>query len=132
MEYKEILKLKEMLEKANIPFKFTDDLFNTKSIHIELRQQIQDLIKDQYPAYSIQIIKNSKVLCDAIENTLSYGNEEDLLEIMGGLTEEEQENDSVLGYLTAKEVFKRFKYCYEHSTSVYVEKGGIKNGRKTT
>jgi hypothetical protein len=131
MEYKEILKLKEMLEKANIPFKFTDDLFNTKSIHIELRQQIQDLIKDQYPAYSIQIIKNSKVLCDAIENTLSYGNEEDLLEIMGGLTEEEQENDSVLGYLTAKEVFKRFKYCYEHSTSVYVEKGGIKNGRKT-
>lgn len=132
MEYKEILKLKKMLEKANIPFKFTDDFFNTKSIHIELRQQIQDLIKDQYPAYSIQIIKNSKVLCDAIENTLSYGNEEDLLEIMGGLTEEEQENDSVLGYLTAKEVFKRFKYCYEHSTSVYVEKGGIKNGRKTT
>lgn len=118
MEYKEILKLKEMLEKANIPFKFTDDLFNTKSIHIELRQQIQDSIKDQYPAYSIQIIKNGKVLCDAVEHTLSYGNKEDLLEIMGGLTEEEQENDSVLGYLTAKEVFKRFKYCYEHSTSV--------------
>lgn len=132
MEYKEILKLKEMLEKANIPFKFTDDLFNTKSIHIELRQQIQDAIKDQYPAYSIQIIKNGKVLCDAVEHTLSYGNKEDLLEIMGGLTEEEQENDSVLGYLTAKEIFKRFKYCYEHSTSVYVEKGGIKNGRKTT
>lgn len=122
MEYKEILKLKEMLEKANIPFKFTDDLFNTKSIHIELRQQIQDAIKDQYPAYSIQIIKNGKVLCDAVEHTLSYGNKEDLLEIMGGLTEEEQENDSVLGYLTAKEVFKRFKYCYEHSTSVYVKK----------
>lgn len=122
MEYKEILKLKKMLEKANIPFKFTDDLFNTKSIHIELRQQIQDSIKDQYPAYSIQIIKNGKVLCDAVEHTLSYGNKEDLLEIMGGLTEEEQENDSVLGYLTAKEVFKRFKYCYEHSTSVYVKK----------
>jgi hypothetical protein len=122
MEYKEILKLKEMLEKANIPFKFTDDFFNTKSIHIELRQQIQDSIKDQYPAYSIQIIKNGKVLCDAVEHTLSYGNKEDLLEIMGGLTEEEQENDSVLGYLTAKEVFKRFKYCYEHSTSVYVKK----------
>lgn len=141
MEYKEIFRLKKMLEEANIPFKFTDDLFNTKSIHIELRQQIQDAIlrqqiqdaiKDQYPAYSIQIIKNGKVLCDAVEHTLSYGNKEDLLEIMGGLTEEEQENDSVLGYLTAKEVFKRFKYCYEHSTSVYVEKGGIKNGRKTT
>lgn len=130
MEYKEIFRLKKMLEEANIPSKFTDDLFNTKSIHIELRQQIQDAIKDQYPAYSIQIIKNGKVLCDAVEHTLSYGNKEDLLEIMGGLTEEEQENDSVLGYLTAKEVFKRFKYCYEHSTSVYVEKGGIKKWKK--
>lgn len=27
MEYTEILKLKAMLEKANIPFEFTDDLF---------------------------------------------------------------------------------------------------------
>lgn len=27
--------------------------------------------------------------------------------------------DDVLGYLTAEEVFKRFKYCYKHNTSVY-------------
>lgn len=27
MKYTEILKLKDMLEKANIPFEFTDDLF---------------------------------------------------------------------------------------------------------
>lgn len=40
---------------------------------------------------------------------------------MGGLTEEEMEYDSVLGYLTAEEVFKRFKYCWEHQTSVYKE-----------
>ena len=33
--------------------------------------------------------------------------------------EKEEEDDSVLGYLTAEEVFKRFKYCYEHKTSTY-------------
>ena len=50
-----------------------------------------------------------------------YGNENDLLEIMGGLTEEELKYDSVLGNLTAEEVFKRFKYCYENNTSIYEE-----------
>lgn len=35
------------------------------------------------------------------------------------LTEEERETDSVLGNLTAEEVFKRFKYCYENDTAVY-------------
>lgn len=30
MKYDEILKLKEMLEKANIPFEFTDDMYKAK------------------------------------------------------------------------------------------------------
>ena len=39
---------------------------------------------------------------------------------MGGLTEEENEDYySVLGWLTAEEVFKRFKYCYENNTDKY-------------
>ena len=46
---------------------------------------------------------------DAIEHYGSYGNESDLLEIMGLLTPEEQEHDSVLGYLSAKDVFKRIE-----------------------
>lgn len=29
--------------------------------------------------------------------------------------------NGVLGHLTAEEVFKRFKYCWEHQTSVYKE-----------
>lgn len=124
MEYKEILKLKEMLEKENIPFEFTDDMFKTKSIPIQTREKIKDLIKDQYPAYSITIIKNGIILCDAVEHTASYGNESDKIEIAGALTAEEKENDEVLGYLTAKEVFKRFKYCYKHNTSIYVNKRG--------
>lgn len=98
--YNEILKLKQMLEEANIPFEFEVD-FVTRII----------------------INKHGRRLCDAIEGFGSYGEEEDLIEIMGALTTEEVEEDSVLGYLTAEEVFKRFKYCYEKNTSIYKEVG---------
>lgn len=117
MEYKEILKLKKKLEKANIPFEFTDDMFSTKKAPPAIRH----LLKDQYPAYQIIIKKNGVILCDAIQNTLSYGNKADKLEISGALTAAELANDEVLGYLTAAEVFKRFKYCYINNTRVYEE-----------
>lgn len=65
---------------------------------------------------------NRKRIADAVCHHGSYGGRQSgLLEIMGALTEEESEQDSVLGWLTAEEVFKRFKYCYEHNTRVYVE-----------
>ena len=104
MEYKEIFRLKEMLEEANIPFKW---IFRN-SMHDE--------------GYQIIIYSKDGItrLCDCIEFFGSYSDEEDKLEIMGGLTEEEEnENDSVLGWLTAEEVFKRFKYCYENNTDKY-------------
>lgn len=116
-----ILKLKEMLEKANIPFEFEDDFFGTGE-----------------PAYSLRIIKDGKQLCDVIEHSGSYGNASDLLEIMGGLTIEEGDCDSVKGHLTAEEVFERFKYCYEHNTSTYstdfpeVQVGDIIKGNDNT
>lgn len=98
--YNEIFKLKELLEKGNIPFEF----------------------KNIYDGYQIIIRnKNNFKIADAIEHNFSYGNEEDLLEIMGGLTEEEEELNSVLGWLSSEEVFKRFKYCYENNTGVYKE-----------
>lgn len=59
-------------------------------------------------------------LADVICHYGSYGWKEGLLEIMGALTAEENEYDDVLGWLTAEEVFKRFKYCYEHNTRIYV------------
>lgn len=102
----EILKLKEMLEKANIPFRIGDDLFG----------------KPAKPSYIITIYNNYyTILCDAVFGFSSYGYDKGLLEINGGLTEEENKDNSVLGWLTADEVFKRFKYCYEHNTSIYVE-----------
>lgn len=98
--YNEIFKLKELLEKGNIPFEF----------------------KNIYDGYQVIIRnKNNFKIADAIEHNFSYGNEEDLLEIMRGLTEEEEEFDSVLGGLSSEEVFKRFKYCYENNTGVYKE-----------
>ena len=48
-------------------------------------------------------------MVSAIEGFGSYGYADDLIEIMGLLTPEESENDSVKGWLTAEEVFKRIK-----------------------
>lgn len=50
-------------------------------------------------------IENMK--CDAICHAYSYGGDEGLLEIMGLLTDEEAEYDSVVGWLTADDVFSR-------------------------
>ena len=103
-ELLEIIKLKNMLDEAGIPYEFTDEFFG----------------KFMKPSYQIVINGNDgKKLCDVIYHYGSYGYDQNLLEIMGALTEEESEDDSVLGYLTAKEVFKRFKYCYEHKTKFY-------------
>ena len=119
MKYTEILKLKEMLEEANIPFEFTDDFWGVKKLEEPGKTKLYfgELFRLKYPAYQIRLGD----LADVIQHAGSYGNKQDLLEIMGGLTEEEEENDIVLGYLTAEEVFKRFKYCWEHQTSVYKE-----------
>ena len=118
-KYTEILKLKTMLEEANIPFEFTDDFWGVYKLEESVKPNLYfgELFRHKYPAYQIRLGD----LADAIEHDGSYGNRQDLLEIMGGLTEKEEEHESVLGYLTAEEVFKRFKYCYEHKTSTYKE-----------
>lgn len=117
MKYTEILKLKTMLEEANIPFTFTDDFWNVKRLEERRKADpyFDELFQNKYPAYQIRLGD----LADVIQHDGSYGNGQDLLEIMGGLTEKEKEEYNVLGYLTAEEVFKRFKYCYEHNTNTY-------------
>ena len=115
----EILKLKQMLKKANIPFEFTDDKNHYKEIEATNNLALIKAAKDLKNSYRIIIYKHGKRLCDVIYGYGSYGYEQGLLEIMGGLTKEENENSSVLGYLTAEEVFKRFKYCYDNETNFY-------------
>lgn len=114
MKYTEILKLKKMLEEANIPFTFTDDFFRVKEL---IKKDYS--WKPFYPAYQIRLGD----FADVVEHICSFGNEDDLLELMGATTEEESEKEGkyVLAWLTAEEVFKRFKYCWEHQTSVYKE-----------
>ena len=88
--YTEILKLKEMLGRAKIPFVWDSKHFD--GFHL---------------IYSI----DGETVCSVVEFTGSYGASRDLLEIMGLMTEEEEQKtgDNVLGWLTAEDVFKRIK-----------------------
>lgn len=88
--YTEILRLKEMLEKAGIPF----------------------LFRPQFDGYTI---KYGDGVCSVIEHTGSYGEDENLLEIMGLITRKERNASNVLGYLTAENVFKRIKKHYKNA-----------------
>ena len=85
----EILSLKGMLEKAKIPFVFSK----------------------VFGGYHIEYPSNTGRVCSVIEHDYSYGREKDLLEIMGLLTKKEmnREQDDVLGYLTAENVFQRIE-----------------------
>ena len=97
--YTEILKLKKMLEKVNIPFEWDENHFD--GFHL---------------IYSSE----GKTICSVVEFNGSYGACCDLLEIMGLMTEEEKQEteDDVLGWLTAEDVFNRIK---SHRDSVQRE-----------
>lgn len=94
-QYFEIMKLALKLKGQNVPFEF--------------------FIKESYQ-HGFQILyPNAKnCVCSIIEHDYSYGHEKDLLEIQGLISDEEQKlnNDSVLGYLTADDVYKRIKKHY--------------------
>lgn len=102
MSYTEIFKLKGMLEEANVPFKFTDSSF--------------DLVGSKYRHYQIEYpcsYREGDRICSVIQGDGTYGREVNLLEIRGLLTSEEEQDDSVCGWLTAEDVFERIKahYC---------------------
>ena len=87
-EFNSIKLLHEMLEKEEIEHDFFEDF---GGYHI--------YVYDEF----------DKSIISVIENYSSYGHGEDLLEIMGLLTPEEREIDSVAGFLTAEDVFNRIK-----------------------
>lgn len=90
--YKEILLLDRMLTEAKIPHTLT---------------RFMDGWQVCYPEYSPEAR-----VCDAIEHCGSYGNAIDKLELMGLLTDSEKECDSVVGGLTAEDIFDRIKIHY--------------------
>ena len=65
-KYNEIFKLKDMLEKAKIPFKFNNHAGGYQLSYSDFKE---------------------KIVCFVIEHDYSHGREEDLLEIKGLLTE---------------------------------------------
>lgn len=97
--YTEILKLDKMLTDANIPH--TLDRF--------------------CDGWQVCYPNNDGRIADAVQHHGSYGNTENLLEIMG-LVKPEETSDSVLGHLTAEDVFNRMS---EHYNTHPTEKGGV-------
>lgn len=104
-KYKEIFKLKKMLEDAEIPFDFF-------SIQDDIEPNTKEIMPD-FEHWHINYPHRGKFIISAIEGIGSYGEQDDKIEIMGGLTEEEKENgDQVIGWLTAEEVFERIEKDY--------------------
>ncbi len=104
-DYTEILKFAEMLKQVEIPFK----------------------ISELHGGYHIQYPSDSNCVCSVVEHSFSYGAENNLLEIMGLLTEQERAEDicddsAVKGYLSAENVFERISKHYAEN---------YKNGRTT-
>lgn len=86
--YTEIIRLHDMLKAAGIKHEFKKFMDGWQVIYPE---------------------DGPERVMDAVEHFCSYGNEDDLLEIMGLLTTEEEKHDTVLGNLTAEDVFTRIQ-----------------------
>lgn len=88
---KEIIRLKEMLEYENIPFEFTE------------RKEMEGF-QIGYPK-----LPPGNCVCSVIQHIHSYGNNDNLIEIMGL----SHYDDDVEGYLSAEEVCERIKRHYK-------------------
>ena len=91
-----IVELRNRLDEASIPYENMDSCGMSR-IH--------------YP-------NHDNFICSAIWGEWSYGYKDGLIEIMGLLTPEEEEYDSVVGNLTVDEVFNRIKNDWEKNKEV--------------
>lgn len=123
-KYTEIFKLKDMLDKANIEYEFYDRFEHEREQALKEENIPKEVIEfyKKNEAYQI-IIRNKEVsledckgdigeyesfsrLVSVIQSFASYGENLDLLEIMGLV----EDNDSdVEGFLKAEEVFRRIE-----------------------
>lgn len=111
-KYTEIFRLKEMLERENIPFEFEKDEEYKEYI---IRIPINESIRKQ---------DNKEPLMIVYQGEYTYGGRNNLLEICGGMTFEErkEEGGEYIGYLTAENVLERIRYCYWNQTSKYINR----------
>ncbi|MBP5410895.1 MAG: hypothetical protein J6Y26_03185 [Lachnospiraceae bacterium] len=103
-KYTAIFKLKDMLTAAGIPFEFMD---RTNTFHESFQIIYPSLAmwRGKWDGKDVDFPVNA--MCSVVEGFGTYGAEQDLLEIMGLLTPEEEENGSVTGFLTPENVFER-------------------------
>lgn len=123
-KYTEIFKLKEMLELAEIPYLFIDKykeekILMNKNNYLKMREHYQILIYDDmrdmmHDGELYPILEEEKRVISIIQGYGTYGSNVDLLEIMGLLTEEEEKEGSVVGYLSAENVFDRIEKYYKN------------------
>lgn len=118
-KYKEIFKLKKMLEDANIPFDWIEGWGYGEEETKHLKEVAPDLMERYqicYPKGSFH--GDTKRWISVIEGFGTYGSDCDRLEIMGGFTPWEKYDQKldeicVMGYLTARNVFGRIKKNWE-------------------
>lgn len=114
----EIHRLHDMLTEAGIEHEFLD---RTPEGYREW-EKITNRVNINWGYQVVVYYPDGERMISAIEGYGSYGfggwdhgfggsdeKDGDLIEIMGLLTPEEQQFDSVVGYLTAEEVFRRIK-----------------------
>ena len=111
-KYKEIFKLKKMLEDEGIPFSWNEGWGYDKEKLEELKRIALDLVEHYQICYPVFDLEHRWI--SVIEGFGTFGAEQDRLEIMGGLTPWEQyeygeEDGGVIGHLTARNVFVRIK-----------------------
>ena len=107
----EIFRLKRMLEKTEIPFDWIEHFGYDKRLLVEW----PDLLEHYHICYPAQ---GDGQRISVVEGLGRHGREQDRRENMGGLTTREQfhHGDSTIGFLTAKNVFKRIKKDGEEHT----------------
>lgn len=86
--------LATMLDGANIPYE----------------------IRELWGGLQIIYPNGKEFICSVVQHDFSYGGRNGFLEIMGLLTAEEGENDSVKGWLTAEDVFERISRHFLENT----------------
>ena len=80
---------------------------------IDLEHTFVDRSDERSESYQIVILDDDgNKIISVIQNEWSYGNREDLLEIMGLLTPEEEKHDEVIGWLTSDNVYERIMKYY--------------------
>lgn len=120
--YKEIFKLKRMLERADIPFDFISHFDRLAGAEgMERAQQLRDLFPD-YEHYQLCYPSDDNRWISVVEGIGSYGESEDLLEIMGGDKPYDRYKNggpTVQGFLTARTVFNKIKKHYGEEVKLW-------------